>query len=107
MSSQYYWAAMPLTFDEQNIGSMRNIDALLESERQFRTLADNMSQLAWTADPAGTIYWYNERWYEYTGASLEAMRALGWRSVHHPEHVGRVTARLLKKPCATHKKWMP
>jgi PAS domain S-box-containing protein len=95
MSSQYYWAAMPLTFDEQNIGSMRNIDALLESERQFRTLADNMSQLAWTADPAGTIYWYNERWYEYTGASLEAMRALGWRSVHHPEHVGRVTARLL------------
>lgn len=94
MSSQY-WAAMPLTFDEQNIGPMRNINALLESERQFRTLADNMSQLAWTADSAGNIYWYNERWYDYTGASLEAMRALGWRSVHHPEHVGRVTARLM------------
>jgi PAS domain S-box-containing protein len=95
MSSQYYWAAMPLTLDEQNIGSMRNIDALLESERQFRTLADNMSQLAWTADSAGNIYWYNERWYDYTGASLEAMRALGWRSVHHPDHVERVTARLV------------
>ncbi|MCI8211476.1 hybrid sensor histidine kinase/response regulator [Pseudomonas sp. S25] len=74
---------------------MRNIDALLESERQFRSLADNMSQLAWTADSAGNIYWYNERWYDYTGASLEAMRALGWRSVHHPEHVGRVTARMV------------
>lgn len=95
MSSQYYWAAMPLTFDEQDIGPMRNIDALLESERQFRSLADNMSQLAWTADSAGNIYWYNERWYDYTGASLEAMRALGWRSVHHPEHVGRVTARMV------------
>lgn len=95
MSSQYYWAAMPLDFDEQDIGPMRNIDALLESERQFRTLADNMSQLAWTADPAGNIYWYNERWYDYTGASLEAMRALGWRSVHHPQHVERVTARLM------------
>lgn len=94
-SSQHYWAAMPLTFDEQNIGPMRNIDALLESERQFRSLADNMSQLAWTADSAGNIYWYNERWYDYTGASLEAMRALGWRSVHHPGHADRVTARLL------------
>lgn len=95
MSNQYYWAAMPLIFDEQDVGPMRNIDALLESERQFRTLADNMSQLAWTADSAGNIYWYNERWYEYTGGSLEAMRALGWRSVHHPDHVGRVTARLM------------
>lgn len=95
MSSQHYWAAMPLTFDEQDIGPMRNIDALLESERQFRSLADNMSQLAWTADSAGNIYWYNERWYDYTGASLEAMRALGWRSVHHAEHVDRVTARLM------------
>lgn len=95
MSSQFYWAAMPLTFEEQDIGSMRNIDALLESERQFRSLADNMSQLAWTADSAGNIYWYNERWYDYTGASLEAMRALGWRSVHHPAHVERVTARLV------------
>jgi PAS domain S-box-containing protein len=72
---------------------MRKIDALRESERQFRTLADNMSQLAWTADPVGNVYWYNERWYDYTGSSLEAMQALGWRSVHHPDHVGRVTAR--------------
>jgi PAS domain S-box-containing protein len=95
MSSQYYRAAMPLTRNEQDMGPMRNIDALLESERQFRTLADNMSQLAWTADAAGNIYWYNERWYDYTGASLEAMKALGWRSVHHPDHVGRVTARLM------------
>jgi PAS domain S-box-containing protein len=72
---------------------MRKIDALRESERQFRMLADNMSQLAWTADSAGNVYWYNERWYTYTGSSLEAMQALGWRSVHHPDHVERVTTR--------------
>ena len=94
MSNQYTWAAMPLTLSKQHTGPVPNIDALLESERQFRMLADNMSQLAWTADSAGDIYWYNERWYDYTGASLESMRALGWRSVHHPDHVGRVTARL-------------
>ncbi|WP_397453539.1 GAF domain-containing protein [Pseudomonas sp. NA-150] len=68
--------------------------ALRESELQFRTLADNMSQLAWTAQPSGHIYWYNKRWYDYTGTSLEAMQALGWRSVHHPDHFKRVTARV-------------
>ena len=94
MRRHYHWTALPLNTAEQDPQPMRNIDALLESERQFRMLADNMSQLAWTADAAGSIYWYNERWYEYTGSSLEAMLALGWRSVHHPDHVARVSARL-------------
>lgn len=65
-----------------------------ESERQFRTLADNMSQLAWIADPVGRIYWYNARWYSYTGTSHEAMMALGWRSLHHPDHLERVETRM-------------
>lgn len=94
MKRKHHWAALPLNPADQDLQPMRNIDALLESERQFRTLADNMSQLAWTADAAGSIYWYNERWYEYTGSSLEAMLALGWRSVHHPDHIERVSARL-------------
>ncbi len=94
MKRKHHWAVLPLNSAEQDPQPVRNIDALLESERQFRTLADNMSQLAWTADAAGSIYWYNERWYEYTGSSLEAMLALGWRSVHHPDHIGRISARL-------------
>ncbi len=71
---------------------MRAERALRDSEEQFRTLADNMSQFAWMADPNGRIYWYNKRWYDYTGTTLEAMRALGWRSVLHPDHVERVLA---------------
>ncbi|RMS44245.1 Sensory box histidine kinase, partial [Pseudomonas coronafaciens pv. garcae] len=46
------------------------------------------------ASPGGQIQWYNERWYAYTGATLEAMNALGWRSVLHPEHRERVVSRL-------------
>ncbi|MCQ4298316.1 PAS domain S-box protein [Pseudomonas songnenensis] len=71
---------------------MRAERALRESEEQFRTLADNMSQFAWMADPAGRIYWYNKRWYDYTGTTSEAMRALGWRAVNHPDHHERVSA---------------
>ncbi|MCW8156062.1 PAS domain S-box protein [Stutzerimonas stutzeri] len=71
---------------------MRAERALRESEEQFRTLADNMSQFAWMADPTGRIYWYNKRWYDYTGTTGEAMRALGWRAVNHPDHHERVSA---------------
>jgi PAS domain S-box-containing protein len=64
--------------------------ALRESEARFRTLADHISQLAWMAHPDGWIFWYNRRWYEYTGTSLEQVQGWGWRAVHHPDHVDRV-----------------
>jgi PAS domain S-box-containing protein len=67
---------------------------LRESEARFHTLADNISQLAWTADHTGWIYWYNRRWHDYTGTTLEEMQGWGWRAVHHPDHVDRVVQRI-------------
>ncbi|RMS41596.1 Sensory box histidine kinase, partial [Pseudomonas coronafaciens pv. garcae] len=46
-------AKMPLHPARHNRNAARPIDVLRESERQFRTLADNMSPLAWTASPGG------------------------------------------------------
>ena len=69
-------------------------EALAESEERFRTLAENIPQLAWMADPTGSIFWYNRRWYEYTGTTLEEMRGWGWQKVHHPDHVARVVRRI-------------
>ncbi|HEY8381132.1 MAG TPA: PAS domain S-box protein, partial [Microvirga sp.] len=66
--------------------------ALRGSEARFRELADNISQLAWMAEPSGAIFWYNQRWYDYTGTTLEEMQGWGWRDVHHPDHVDRVIA---------------
>lgn len=68
--------------------------ALRASEAQFRSMADSLPQLAWMADAKGWIYWYNRRWYEYTGTILEEMEGWGWRRVHHPDHVDRVVARI-------------
>lgn len=64
--------------------------ALLEGENRFRTLANNMSQLAWMADEKGSIFWYNDRWFDYTGTTLEEMVGRGWEKVHHQDHVQRV-----------------
>ena len=71
-----------------------NEDALRESEMRFRELADNISQFAWTADAKGWIYWYNKRWHDYAGTTLEDMQGWGWQKVHHPEHVDRVVRRI-------------
>jgi PAS domain S-box-containing protein len=68
--------------------------ALRESEMRFRELADNISQFAWTADQAGWIYWYNKRWYDYTGTTFDDMEGWGWQKVHHPDHVERVVRRI-------------
>jgi PAS domain S-box-containing protein len=68
--------------------------ALRASEERFRTLADNISQFAWMADEKGWIFWYNRRWYEYTGTTLEQMQGWGWKAVHHPDHVDRVVQRI-------------
>lgn len=67
---------------------------LREREEQFHTLADSLPQLAWMADANGWVYWYNRRWYEFTGTTLEQMQGWGWRAVHHPDHVDRVVARI-------------
>ncbi len=60
------------------------------SEERFRTLADNIAQLAWMADPEGWIFWYNRRWFHYTGTTLEQMQGWGWEAVHHPKHLACV-----------------
>ena len=65
-------------------------EALRESEERFRTMANALPQLAWIAHPDGNIYWYNQRWYEYTGATTEQMEGWGWQSVHDPEVLPKV-----------------
>lgn len=69
---------------------------LSESEKRFHTLADNISQFAWMADVNGSIFWYNKRWYDYTGTTFEEMKGWGWTKIHHPDHVHRVMSNFKK-----------
>jgi PAS domain S-box-containing protein len=66
---------------------------LRESEAQLRTLADAVPQLVWMAEPDGHIFWYNQRWYDYTGTTPEQMEGWGWQSVHDPELLPGVVKR--------------
>ena len=70
-------------------------EELSQSRENFAALADNIAQLAWMADARGHIFWYNERWQEYTGLTTEQMKAGGWQQVHDPTLVEDVNARYL------------
>jgi PAS domain S-box-containing protein len=63
---------------------------LRERETEFRTLANAIPQLAWMADPDGRRYWFNERWYEYTGLQPGQCLGLGWQLALHPDDRAQV-----------------
>ena len=80
-----------------NITSQKQVENDLNNrEEMFKTLADNISQLAWMADEDGSLFWYNKRWYEYTGTTFEDVKGWGWKSVHHPDHVNRVENKFIE-----------
>src|SRR5436309_10478935 len=86
---------------------VRKQAARAESEtrdQQFRTLADSIPQLAWMADHEGYIFWYNKRWYDYTGTALEEMEGWGWEKVHDPVELKRMSV-TWRRALATGEPW--
>jgi len=79
-------------------------EELRESETQFRTLANSIPQMAWMANPDGSLFWYNQRWYEYTGSTPEDSREAMWRKAHHPDHLDRVL-KSMKRSWLTGEPW--
>ncbi len=69
------------------------VSQLAEKEAEsFRTIADSVPQMMWSALPDGWIEWYNRRWYEYTGQTPEEAAGLGWHRVTHPDELARITS---------------
>lgn len=56
----------------------------------FKQLADTVPHLVWMARGDGYIFWYNERWYEYTGTTAKEMEGWGWKKVHDPAFLSTV-----------------
>ena len=60
-------------------------DALLASERRFRTLADNAPVMIWMGGPDKRCTWFNRGWLEFVGHPLEHELGDGWVENVHPE----------------------
>ncbi|UZW54088.1 PAS domain-containing protein [Sphingobium sp. JS3065] len=71
----------------------KDAQALFESDRMFRTLADTMPQMVWSTLPNGYHDYYNARWYEFTGMPFGSTDGEGWNGMFHPEDQDRAWAR--------------
>ncbi len=78
----------------EDITARKQAEAGLQrNEAELRALADSIPQLAWMAEPDGNIFWYNQKWFTYTGTTLEQMKGWGWQTVHDPAILPRVLER--------------
>ena len=61
-----------------------------ESEERFRTMADNAPIMIWMADAQGKQAYqgsnfFNKRWHDFTGLSLEQMQGRNWLRIVHED----------------------
>lgn len=67
------------------VDNARLHDSLRRSEERYRALADAMPLVVWTAHANGEVDYFNQRWYDYTGQSVEQSHGQGWEIAIHPE----------------------
>lgn len=63
----------------------RQQDEIRESELRFRMLADAIPQIVWSADANGKFTFFNHRWTEFTGLSVEQSLEDAWTLLIHPD----------------------
>ncbi len=79
------WISTSVDIDERK----RAEQELAESATQFRQITEAMPQIVWTTLPDGYHTYFNQRWYDYTGTSLEEARGDGWSRILHPDDYER------------------
>jgi PAS domain S-box-containing protein len=72
-------SGMDISERKQQETAQRN--AIRESELYFRSLAETLPQIIWTANPIGEINYTNSQWREYSNSIYPS----DWMSFTHPE----------------------
>ncbi len=67
----------------------KQLSALIESEKRFRTLAETLPQLVWITDAKGAQIYASSRWQEYTGFKPVGMES--WEQIVHPDDLQAIS----------------
>jgi len=85
-NTEFIGAVMDVTAEKSSQqalkGAFQEVQAL---KNQFRLAIDTIPALVWTSLPDGHIDFFNQRWLEYTGLTLEKAGDWGWQAAIHPE----------------------
>lgn len=66
---------------EQVLARRRAEDSAVE----FKVLADSMPQIVWMATPDGSLDYFNEVWFDYSGTNYDENVGAGWANAVHPD----------------------
>jgi PAS domain-containing protein len=64
--------------------------AVKTPEDQPRAIIDTIPTLAWSAHPDGSAEFFNRRWLDYAGLSIEETRNWGWTAAVHADDLNRL-----------------
>jgi PAS domain S-box-containing protein len=84
-----YWIGVNLEIDDAKQAE----DALRKSEKELREVVDTIPALIHTARPDGYIDYFNKRWLEYFGVTLNEVAGWKWTAVIHGEDVEGILTR--------------
>ena len=68
---------------------LRAESALRESERNFRMVTEALPHMIWSARADGFSDYYNTRFLQYLGTTLQQMQGWTWTTMLHPQDVAR------------------
>ena len=68
-------------------------DAVRRSEEHLRLVIDTAPAMLHSARPDGYVDFFNKRWLEYVGVSLEEISGWRWTNVIHPDDVEDILAK--------------
>ena len=70
----------------QDITKRKQTEEMLrKSENEFRVLAESMPQIVWITLADGLNIYFNQKWVDYTGLTLEESYGHGWNKPIHPD----------------------
>jgi PAS domain S-box-containing protein len=94
---QYRWflaRGVPLKDSEGRIvrwyGSNTDIQDRKEAENRIRLVIDTAPAMLHSARPDGYLDFFNKRWLEYLGASVDDLLGWRWTSVIHPDDLAQL-----------------
>ncbi|MBZ6075945.1 hybrid sensor histidine kinase/response regulator [Microvirga puerhi] len=67
-------------------------EAVRASEERFRALVEAVPHQVWEAGETGKAEWFNGRFYDYTGTTVDALASGAWHGVIHPDDVAATAA---------------
>ena len=68
----------------------------LEAEKtRFLTLVETIPNIAWHTDPGGMLTYINQRWYDYTGQSVEQTFKGGWEMATHSDDLPAAVEKMI------------